>query len=223
MAGPDTVGPDMAGRDVSTEEQRELERSRRAPRGLSRRELELVGRAKEGDGEALRELLVRRYRFLLDEFQQLLPPSQRDALLGYDWLSAMHAVAAESIRDAEPSSEARLQAWLSDLAERTLRQHYSEAIEPKLPAEPWTWSSEETPDSVLSELDRHESLRGDIRQCLDELPEDERVLVHVRDYVGASWETIASTLGYRSPQHARACHLQALRKLADLMERRRVG
>jgi DNA-directed RNA polymerase specialized sigma24 family protein len=166
---------------------------------------------------------VHRYRFLVDELQKRLPPSQRDALQGYDWLSAMLAVASDTIRHAEPTNEARLLSWLADLADRTLRLHYGDAIEPKLPAQPWTWSTEETPDTLLCELAGENELRGDIRQVLDDLSEDERVLVHVRDYVGASWEMIAETLGYRSAQHARACHLQALRKLAELMQRRRVG
>jgi DNA-directed RNA polymerase specialized sigma24 family protein len=215
---------------VSTSEERAP--MKRAPRGLSlaRRELELVGRAKEGDLASLRELLVGRFGFLHDEMQSRLPPSQWDAVQGYDWLSAMLDVAADTIRSAEPTNETRMQAWLAQVADLALRLHYREAIEFTTPSEPWTWGSDETPDSLLSELacgaddarDERE-LRGDIRQCMDGLAEDERVLVHVRDYVGASWEAIADTLGYRSPQHARAEHLLVLRKLAELMQRRRVG
>jgi hypothetical protein len=206
---------------------------KKAPRGLalSEEDLERVGRSKEGDACALRELLVTRYTLLEEQLRSQVPPSHWEMLERFDWLDALHAVASEAIDGEELVSEESLNRWLQTVADRTLRLHYADVIEAKLPGEPWAFGRHETPDAMLSELSRRSGvgerdarareLGGDVGPCIDELTEQERVLVQVRDYVGASWEVIADTLGYRTPQHARASHSRVLNKLVELMKQRR--
>jgi hypothetical protein len=201
-----------------------LPRSQASP--LVRAERERVARAKDGCRDALRELLVHRFDVVSERLRSRLPPAQWDVLEAYDWLSAMMEVASETVKDEELASEAALRRWLERVADHTFRLCYADVVEPRLPAPPWVWGRPEAPDAMLGDLAQDPRSRadalarcraGDLAHGLALLTEDERVLVQVRDYVGASWEVVAAALGYGSPQQARTAHKAALRRLVELM------
>jgi DNA-directed RNA polymerase specialized sigma24 family protein len=64
-----------------------------------------------------------------------------------------------------------------------------------------------------------EEQRRIVEECIADLPEDYRELIVLRDYVGASWETIAAETGRPSPDAARMKHATAMVELAKRVQR----
>jgi DNA-directed RNA polymerase specialized sigma24 family protein len=62
-----------------------------------------------------------------------------------------------------------------------------------------------------------------VETCMQELPEDYRELILLRNYAGASWETVAEETGRPSAAAARMMHARAMIELGRLVKARGAG
>ena len=60
-----------------------------------------------------------------------------------------------------------------------------------------------------------------VEECLEQLSDEYRELIILRDYIGSSWDEIARETGRPSPDAARMKHATAVLELAKLV--RKVG
>jgi DNA-directed RNA polymerase specialized sigma24 family protein len=59
-----------------------------------------------------------------------------------------------------------------------------------------------------------------VESCVSDLPEEYRELVILRNYVGASWETVAELTGRPTADAARMMHARAMIDLGKLLKER---
>ena len=68
----------------------------------------------------------------------------------------------------------------------------------------------------------HAERDATLRECLDQLPEQYRTVIVLREHEGLAWEEIARRMGKRGESSARDLHRRALLKLKVLLRRRGV-
>lgn len=193
------------------------------------RSLHLVARAQEGDRQALERLLERYYPRVLQVVRIRLGSRLRESLDSGDIVQDTLCAAIRAFPSFEMRDEASLMHWLAKLVERQIfaQADYhgaakrAAALRVPLDASPSGSQStghvgQQHADTATTPLDRlqNEEERGLLLRAMDELEPDLRELIVQRNYLGASWETIAELTGSPSAAAARMRHARAKLELA---------
>ncbi len=193
--------------------------------------LDLVLRAQEGDPQALNRLFERYYERVRRIVRLRLGARLRESVDSGDILQETFVAAVRAFGNFEMREEASLINWLSRLAERQIiaaadyhgakkRDHRrSVSLHASTSATasvslPLAFPDETT--QPLEKLASHEESRI-VERCLDELAEEYRELIVLRNYAGASWEAVAEETGRPSAAAARMMHARAMIELGKLV------
>ncbi len=202
------------------------------------RSLDLVARAQEGDRQALDRLFERYYPRILQIVRYRLGSRLRESLDSGDIVQGTFIAAVKDFRNFEMREEASLIHWLSKLVERQIigQADYhgaqKRAAARRVPLEttrPGQGASggvsiqhadDTTP--LLEKLEAAEE-NSALVESMEALEPEHRELIILRNYVGASWETIAEETGRPSAAAARMMHARALLELGKLLRARGFG
>lgn len=176
--------------------------------------LALVHAAQGGDRVALDRLLARYQERVRRIVRLRLGPALRSQLESADILQQVLLDAFRSLDRYEARDEAGFLAWLAGIAEHRIRdaadyyasdkrdaarvQPLSRETDSSAPSQPLT-DPQAAPPETASRAEQVERLEA----CLAGLPEADRELVVLRDYVGLSWAEVAERTGSPSPDAAR--------------------
>jgi RNA polymerase sigma-70 factor (ECF subfamily) len=200
------------------------------------RTLELVRRAQAGDGESLERLLARYYDRVRRIVRLRLGKKLREKLESGDILQEVFLDAVNRFDRFEMRDEASLLQWLSrkvewqigDQADRLSAAKRDAHKETPLDA-PAAIEGEEAAAAIeirerapqpFEEASSNED-RETVEACMEQLSEEYRELIILRDYVGYSWEEIAAQARRPSAGAARMMHAKAMIELGKLLRRRR--
>jgi RNA polymerase sigma-70 factor (ECF subfamily) len=195
--------------------------------------VELVHRAQDGNEEALNQLFDRYYERVRRIVRLRLGRKLRSALDSGDILQETFTQAVQAFDGFEMRDEASLIHWLSKLAERQImaaadyhgakkRDRSRElrlragASQDGTPASGVSFGLAADATAPLQKLTDNEQVEI-VERCIRELPEDYRELIILRDYAGASWESVAEQTGRPSAAAARMMHARALIDLGKLV------
>lgn len=195
------------------------------------RSLDLVQQAQAGDREALNRLFSRYYERVRRIVRLRLGRGLREAVESGDILQETFIHAVRSFENFEVREEASLIQWLSRIAERQIIAQHDYFVAKKrdrkknVPLQGRGDASSDGsfeisfPDDQTRPLERIENAeeRGIVEACLDELSEEYRELILLRNYAGASWESVAEETGRPSPAAARMMHARAMVELGRLV------
>lgn len=196
--------------------------------------LDLVRQAQEGQNAALNRLFERYYDRVRRVVRLRLGRHLRASLDSADILQETFIAAVRCFDRFEMRDEASLINWLSKLAERQIMAaaDYHNARkrdrrrEVGLPTIPGSGSHSgfaaqlaDDATQPLEGLAEGEQLQI-VEECIEELDQEHRELVILRNYVGASWETVAEQTGRPSAAAARMMHARALIELSKLVRAR---
>jgi RNA polymerase sigma-70 factor (ECF subfamily) len=196
------------------------------------RSLDLVLRAQQGDSSALNRLCDRYYDRVRRIVRLRLGPRLRERVESGDILQETFIAAVRSIESFEMREEASLINWLSRLAERQIIAaadfHGAKKRDSRrdVPLSGPTGDSQTVsvsrgledgrePGPLDRIADAEEQAR--VESCLEHLPEEYRELILLRNYAGASWESIAEETGRPSAEAARMMYARALVELGKLL------
>lgn len=196
------------------------------------RSLELVLRAQGGDRAAL-DRLIERYRERVLKIVRLrLGTKLREQVDSEDILQETFITAVRKLESFEMRDEASLIHWLARLAERQIiavadyhgarkRDHgrnvsLSGTVRTDDGASRTQVFFATDTTQPLARLARAEEGKI-VEDCLARLPEEYRELILLRNYAGASWETVAEETGRPSPAAARMMHARAMVELGKLV------
>lgn len=194
------------------------------------RSLELVLRAQGGDREALDKLITRYRERVLKIVRLRLGSKLREQVDSEDILQETFVTAVRLLESFEMRDEASLIHWLARLAERQIiaaadhhgarkRDHARNVSLTNMASSGATrthlhFANDTT--QPLSRMQRDEEAHI-VEDCLARLPDEYRELILLRNYAGASWETVAEETGRPSPAAARMMHARALVELGKLV------
>jgi RNA polymerase sigma-70 factor (ECF subfamily) len=196
------------------------------------RSLDLVLRAQQGDSSALNRLCDRYYDRVRRIVRLRLGPRLRERVESGDILQETFIAAVRSIESFEMREEASLINWLSRLAERQIIAaadfHGAKKRDSRrdVPLSGPAGDSQTVSVSRGLEdgrepgpLDRIADAeeQAHVESCLEHLPEEYRELILLRNYAGASWESIAEETGRPSAEAARMMYARALVELGKLL------
>ena len=195
--------------------------------------IELVHKAQGGDGGALERLFDRYYARVRRIVRLRMGRDLRRSVDSGDILQDTFFAAVRSFDTFEVRDEASLINWLSKLAERqilTAAARYGAGKRDKKREVLLSEAGSDSEGSVPFELEAStqaplENLSEAeqttiVEACIHELPEDVRELIILRDYAGASWETVARETGRPSAAAARMMHARALIELGKRVRRK---
>jgi RNA polymerase sigma-70 factor (ECF subfamily) len=200
------------------------------------RSLELARRAQAGEAEALDELL-RRYQERVVRIARIRMGSRlRTCMESMDLVQETWRTALGRFQDLELRSHASLIQWLSKILENQIHDAVTRnfrtekrARDRERPLSPAGESgdaaalepagSEPAPADALAETE----LREIYDACVEELEGDQREVVLLREYAGASWELIARELGRARVEAAQELYRRARIRLAGIVQRRLGG
>ena len=205
--------------------------------GRSPPSIELVHRAQEGDASALNLLFGRYYQRVRRMVRVRLGAALRSQLDSGDAVQETFLAAVQNFDRFEMRDEGALLQWLATLAERRLRDAARQRGAAKRdPARAVALEElrralevgEVTLESAGDELTPGLLVeRGEEGAIVDEelagLPEPAREVLLLRSVAGASWQTVAGQLGYRTERAARVAHAKALVELGLRVRRRGVA
>lgn len=185
--------------------------------------LELVRRVQGGDRAACEALFGRYRERVLAIARVRLSAGLRRHFESVDILQEALLEALRGLERFEMRDESSLIRWLAVLVERRIAAR-ARALRAVKRAQPEAVGDPQAPGreregsgpSPSSEAMAHEQ-SARVQGALAELPERHRELILLRDYAGATWETIAGELGLASPDAARMLHARALVKLGALL------
>ncbi|SRR5260221_250497 len=196
------------------------------------RSLDLVLRAQQGDSSALNRLCERYYDRVRRIVRLRLGPRLRERVDSGDILQETFLAAVRSLESFEMREEASLINWLSRLAERQIIAaadfHGAKKRDSRrdVPISGPIGDSQ-TVSVRIGLADGREPRPLDhiadaeeqkhVESCLERLPEEYRELILLRNYAGASWESVAEETGRPSPAAARMMHARALVELGKLV------
>ncbi len=187
--------------------------------------LALVSKAQRGDVAALNEV-CRRYQPRLHRVIRLRLGAQLRGLVEDDDILQETLLAAiQSFDKFSVKSEATLLNWLSKIAERQIlhaaRFHAAKkrAAPRRVQADTTLPGSGPTPTENIS---RGESA-AIVDECLGQLSKDDQEVIILREFLGGSWEEVASESGRPSADAARKMHKDALSRLDSLVRQRLPG
>ena len=190
--------------------------------------LDLVKRAQGGEKDALNRLLQRYYERVRRIVRVRLGRNLRECVDSGDILQETFIAAVNSFERFEMRDEASLINWLAKLAQHQIiaaadyhnakkRDHHR-----RVPLQvgsgestgPQVAGQEPRPLDELADAEQSELVEDAIRQ----LPEEYRELIILRNYAGATWETVASETGRPSAAAARMMHARAIIELGKLVK-----
>jgi RNA polymerase sigma-70 factor (ECF subfamily) len=189
--------------------------------------IDLVRSAQQGDAAALNRLFERYYDRVRRIVRMRLGPGLRSQVDTSDILQDTFTVAIGGFDKFEMRDEASLINWLAKLAERQIlaaadfyrakkrdRRREVRISTPPSVADSGYVSCQlaASVDAPLEQLSRGEQ-EALVESCIAELAPEYRELIILRDYAGASWESIAEQTGRPSASAARMMHSRALIEL----------
>lgn len=180
----------------------------------------LVQAAQAGDRQALEVLLLRYQERVRRIVRIRLGPVLRQQLESGDVLQQVLLDAFRSLDRYEPRDEAGFLAWLSGIVEHRLRDaadYHGADKRDAARVRPLDASGSVSPADALVDggtTPPESAARSEAAQrldaCLSALPDAERELIVLRDYIGLSWGEIAERTGAPSPDAARMRHASVL-------------
>jgi len=187
--------------------------------------LELVARARAGDGEAREQLFARYYPRVFRVVRARLGRGLRALETPEDLVQNTFVAALSALERFEAREDAGLIDWFARLAENQIRdavKHHTALKRQTPPAagleHPVEPPARDTPP--LERLSRAEEQRL-LDECIAELPHDEREALVLRDHAEASWQLVAETLGRPTEAAARELHRRAQLRLMERFTHRR--
>lgn len=193
--------------------------------------LDLVLRAQEGDAHALNRLIERYYGRVRRIVRLRLGSKLRESVDSEDILQETFFAAVRAFENFEMREEASLINWLSRLAERQIiaaadyhgakkRDHGRNVslTQTNVPTQSVRVPIDHMDETTLpiEKLANHEETEL-VESCLDRLPEEYRELILLRNYAGASWESVAEETNRPSAAAARMMHARAVIELGKLL------
>lgn len=192
--------------------------------------IDLVHRAQGGDREALERLIARYYERVRPIVRARVGPRLRTRLDSTDLLQETFVEAVRMFDRFEVRDESSLIRWLSRIAELRVREAVQKMKAAKrdprreVPiaagassASPVVDPADASPSPSENAVDREDAAR--FEHCLDRLRDEQREVILLRDFSGASWEDVAEAMGKPSAGAARMLHSRALAELASLYGR----
>jgi len=196
--------------------------------------LDLVRSAQAGNEDALNRLFARYYERVRRVVRMRLGKKLRGALESGDILQETFAVAVRGFERFEMREEASLINWLSKLAERQIiaaaDYHGAKKRDRDLEvAMEGTKTGSDTGElrrqfgaktpgpAELAAADEQAEL---VELSMEELSKEHRELLILRNYVGASWESIAESVGSPSADAARMMHARGMIELGKHLRER---
>jgi len=194
----------------------------------------LIERHREGRREALDELF-RRYEDRVRRIVRVrMGPFLRSRAEVDDVVQETMLQAFASLDQFELRDDAKMIHWMARIAENSLRNMAQYQHAQKRDA------AREVPIESLVDKARHGSVTWDLAsptpspqdkvsaqemvdvvdECLMELPEDQREIILLVDFVGGSWEFVAQQAGRASAGAAKKFHRRARISLAALVDQR---
>lgn len=191
--------------------------------------MELLERARNGDRAALEDL-VARYQDRLQRIVriQLRGSALRRHLDSMDLVQDIFRAALPKIADLQPRSPAGILHWLSVIAVNRIRDVVDHHRSAKRDAAREVELNEDVCRrlSAGEELPHERAMLAEVRELLDaevaRLPDDQRRVVLLRDYIGEEWDRIADELG-REGGAARQLHQRAWIRLRQALAPRLRG
>lgn len=195
--------------------------------------VDLVRRAKDGDKQAVNDLL-HRYRERLRRIARIrLSAEMRRSIDGSDILQNAMMIAYQRLGSFEFRDDASLIHWLSRILENQIRDaakyHHAQKrdIRRQSDLEATTATGvpglgarlADTSAQTPSEVAENRELAEIYDAAVEELPDDQREAILLREYAGAEWDFVGEQLG-RTPDAARELHRRAQIKLALLLKTR---
>jgi RNA polymerase sigma-70 factor, ECF subfamily len=194
--------------------------------------LDLVLRAQQGDQGALDRLCQRYYDRVRRIVRLRLGVRLREMCDSGDILQETFMAAVKSLNNFEMREEASLINWLSRLAEHQINAaadyhgakkrdkrrnvSLSSAIgdSSSVPAASLLPDARDPRPLDLAATEEEQRI---VEKCMSDLGEEYRELILLRNYAGASWETVAEETGRPSAAAARMMHTRAIVELAKLV------
>lgn len=195
---------------------------------------ELARRARGGDGEALNQLFLRYQERVVRIARIRMGSRLRSCMESMDLVQETWRVALRLWPDFEPRSHASLIQWLARILENRIREaarHHFGAVGRdhgrEVPLELGSGSeggaaaiAPSTGSRPPWEVLAREELRELYDACVEELTGDQREVVLLREYSGASWEETARALGRSKTSAVQELHRRARMRIAECLERR---
>jgi RNA polymerase sigma-70 factor, ECF subfamily len=193
--------------------------------------IDLLRRAQSGNAEALNRLFARYYERVRRIVRLRLGTRLRQRVESSDILQETFIAAVDGFDRFEMRDEASFINWLARIAERQVLAaadyHIAQKRNParEVPIHKDEDQSDIGIDPVASglippDLLARAELTRMIEECLQELREDYRELIILRNYAGASWEVVAEQTGRPSAAAARMMHAKAIVELGKALRRR---
>lgn len=183
--------------------------------------LQLVRRAQAGDRGALQPLFDRYYEPVRRIVRLRLGSALRSRLDSGDIVQETFLSALSGFDRFEVRNEASLLQWLALLAENRIRdaadfhsagkRDLARDVRLSIPGRSGSIGLDPTATGLSPAMGaaRDEQVHA-LEDALADLPEADRELVVLRDYVGMSWEDVAERTGRRSAAAARMAHGKVL-------------
>ena len=194
--------------------------------------LDLVRQAQAGSSDALSKLLYRFQDRILEVIRLRMGPKLRRRYESQDLVQETLMAAFKDFDRFEIRSDARFLNWVSRIAENRIlaaQKHESyekrdpdreRSLDAPAPGQEGTRAEElirrtRSPDEKVAVGQDSERLQ----ECLQELPEQYRELIVLRNYLEMSWQDIADEVGRPSAAAARVMHAKAMEELQRRMAR----
>lgn len=196
--------------------------------------LDLVRRAQDGEIDALNQLFSRYYSRVRKIVRFRLGPALRGHLESDDILQETLIAAIHGFDRFEMRNQSSLLNWLARIAENQIRgalDYHSAKKRDKgrevalqrardtLTSKDFVRDPMAREPEPLEGLVQHEDIEA-VEASLDELSEDHREAILLRNYIGGTWAEIRDWTGARSADAARLRHARALTELSKLVRRR---
>lgn len=191
--------------------------------------LNLIGRAKAGENQALNLLLERYMSRILKIVRMRLGPKLRSKMESMDVVQEVMIRAINGFEKFDAKNEAAFLHWISKLVQNEIRDlaDYHGAAKRDLKKEMQKKPDFSTESSVLSKIPANSEYRPsfqirlkeevlELEVALDQLPENQRDIIVMRQYEGMSFKEIGEELG-SSEDAARMQYARAMDKLTDLL------
>ncbi|MFT5477196.1 MAG: RNA polymerase sigma-70 factor (ECF subfamily) [Planctomycetota bacterium] len=195
--------------------------------------LDLVRRAQDDDTEALNQLFQRYYERVHRIARIRMGALVRRAMEPCDIVNETYIVAARKLGDFVPQDQASIINWLARIAERQIRDAHRKITAKKRDIRRQQDLDRPTQGESLnlagvipnegpspSTIVANAELKEIYDACVESLSEEHRELILLREYAGASWETICEDLGRPNPHAAQQMYHRAQVKLAGILRAR---
>jgi len=183
--------------------------------------VELLDRAQQGDNDALNRLLERYQGRLRRIVRIRMSSKMRQNVESMDIVQGALEVAYRRIDKFEMRKPGSILHWLAKIAENKLRDendYWNAERRDKGREEPMVFASDSS-SGHARQLDAnasnpadkasHRELQEIVDQTMEELPEDYREIILLRDYTGADWDYITELMQRPNVHAAQELHRRA--------------